>query len=401
MSSSPAESASPALTTSLMCLPNELLQKVTEHLLPDYCLDGESDEKPLDAIRLGAACHRLHDLVIPLAFKELGMRDREHTNSWLADCLAEYGHHVAGLSIYLPDYVTEDGALLAACVQRCANCCTVRIHGEYCTWDDVVAVLAPIASSSLRKLEFSLKGNDMSMAAPIASLIRRSDGLQTLVLDFYQETQAALDPLTDAWQACAGLEHLTARYTRSNFDNFEYGRGVPPLRTLSLAIYDVLMRTLVAFLKAFSETLVELELRCSSEEIRMGNELKPDSLVLLSKCTTLTTGTLYSPRDTVCILSALIDPETPISRIMYTATYDSGMMDAIKTFHAKQSVKTLRHVRFLRGHDELPVLSTYIDSQKQLKSLRVWGASNGIDVDIDDMRIPKFDHAASLEFEED
>ncbi|GAA5982940.1 hypothetical protein JCM10908_006840 [Rhodotorula pacifica] len=390
MPSSPAESASPAPTASLMCLPNELLEKVIEHLvplpqpLPQAGEERRPDPKPLDAIRLGTACRRLHDLNLQIC-------DGDHSNSWLADCLAEYGHHVTGLSIRLPYYSLQQPTLLAVCVQNCVNRCSVRVRGASFDPAAVTFVLAPIASTSVRKLEISSGNHDVSVDSALASLICRSDGLQTLVLDFSQTTEARAKTLANAWQPCAALKHLTARYAYSSLDNFVYGRGVPPLRTLNLTTYNVPMKTLTAFLEAFSATLVELGLRCSADRMHMANDEKPDSPVLLPKCTTLTTATVHPTRNIVCIVSALIHPETPLTRITYTATYDKydvGMIDAIKTFHAKQAVKTLRHIRFLRKRNDVATLSGYNDSQKQLKSLRVWGASNGIDVDVDDMRIP-------------
>ena len=55
-------------------LPDELLEEIIKHLLPESGLQ----DKPVDAIRFGSTCRHLHDLVLPLAFQVCGMLNLRH-----------------------------------------------------------------------------------------------------------------------------------------------------------------------------------------------------------------------------------------------------------------------------------------------------------------------------------
>lgn len=55
----------PPPASPLLLLPDELLQTITDTLLPAMI----DREKPREAIRFGATCRRLHALVLPIAFK--------------------------------------------------------------------------------------------------------------------------------------------------------------------------------------------------------------------------------------------------------------------------------------------------------------------------------------------
>ena len=94
--------AAPLDYAELGLLPDELIEEIIKHLLPENGLQ----DKPVDAIRFGSTCRHLRDLVSPLAFQvrvmlclhctkcadfsrglaqTLVIRDSARSTAWLAD----------------------------------------------------------------------------------------------------------------------------------------------------------------------------------------------------------------------------------------------------------------------------------------------------------------------------
>ncbi|KWU45279.1 hypothetical protein RHOSPDRAFT_33225 [Rhodotorula sp. JG-1b] len=197
--------AAPLDYAELGLLPDELIEEIIKHLLPENGLQ----DKPVDAIRFGSTCRHLRDLVSPLAFQTLVIRDSARSTAWLADYLQIRGHHVRRLAVTMLSRGPNDAALISTCIKRCRNRYEVKLrslsaksHG-----DPVFAVFSAIPHPGPRFFQ----SDRLSGVAPLRNLeLNLSDVPLRSLRDFLELFAGTLSTcrITLAYSNTNALSHL-------------------------------------------------------------------------------------------------------------------------------------------------------------------------------------------------
>lgn len=386
-------------------LPDELLEEIIKHLLPENGLQ----DKPVDAIRFGSTCRHLHDLVLPLAFQVRAMlclhckkcadlprelaqtlviRDGARSTAWLADYLKLRGQHVRRLAVTMLTRGPNDAELISTCIKRCWNRNEVELRSlSAMSFDDpVFEVFSAIAHPGMQKLELTTTLARDGNSDCAAWLIRNCEHLRVLTIRDCEGDDIA--PLTNAWQSLARLDTLSIHGTGPRYFASDRLSGVPPLRFLELNLLDVPLRSLRDFLELFVGTLSTCHITLAYSDSNASSHPDDDmSSVVLPLCTHL----CVDAESAVALFSTVFDPATPLRTIEYKTARDNGMTEAIKSFYRRQRVETLELVRYQR-HRSAPILVTeYLENRQELDQFKAWGKNVHVEVDVEDMYLKAFE----------
>ncbi|GAA5982993.1 hypothetical protein JCM10908_006860 [Rhodotorula pacifica] len=174
--------AHPDITSSLLLrLPDELFEEIVKHLLPS----DRFRDKPIEAVRLGSTCQHLHELVRPLAFETLVIRERKRTNAWLADYLLKHGHLVRRLSVHMLRHYETNAALISMCVKRCPNRIDVKLdYFDLPDYNPLFAVFSATVRPELEALDIGVAAANEETVQLAVPLLRSCGQLHKLVSTF-------------------------------------------------------------------------------------------------------------------------------------------------------------------------------------------------------------------------
>ncbi|GAA5982941.1 hypothetical protein JCM10908_006841 [Rhodotorula pacifica] len=319
--------APPDETSSLLLrLPNELLEEIVKHLLPR----NSFEQKPVEAVRLGSTCQRLHDLMLVI-------REHKGTNAWLADYLVEHGHLVRRLSVHLYSPDRTDGASISICVKRCPNRIDVKLGYVVPPVDNpLFAVFSAIVRPELKALDIGVASLDTEHVQLAARILR----------------------------SCGQLISLALRFLLV---------GIPQEALVNL------------FAGALLHLRVNLEARWSGTETpaEIHETVTP---AVLPHCTDVRLSGSWAKQ----VLTQGIHPGTPLHRVHYRtvagAPFDNDMPQVIQSFHANQPVKTLAVVRFKHQQPSSAIRIAERDQRaEQLRRFEDWGRAVGVQIEAEDV----------------